>query len=97
LGGVFRLLTASRWSRFALLILDVICLRGQNAVAAPPDAGWVQIGEDEFDGTATHSNQYGLDLDKWTTCLPWFNEGLNDRWFGTANTLFYRPCVEYTQ
>ena len=31
-----------------------------SSFAAPPDPGWAQIWGDEFDGTATNTNQYGL-------------------------------------
>lgn len=52
-----------------------------SSFAAPPDPGWAQIWGDEFDGTATNTNQYGLNLDNWSCRLPWKNSGGNDRWF----------------
>jgi beta-glucanase (GH16 family) len=51
-----------------------------SVLAAPPDSGWAQIWGDEFDGNATATNQYGLDTNKWSSMLPWTNNGTN-RWF----------------
>jgi len=55
--------------------------------AAPPDSGWAQIWGDEFDGSATTTNQYGLDTNKWSSTLPWTNNGTN-RW-NSANDAYW--------
>jgi beta-glucanase (GH16 family) len=59
-----------------------------NANAAPPDNGWAEIWGDEFDGTATTTNQYGVDTTKWGTTLPWTNTaggGSTVRWYQTGD------------
>jgi beta-glucanase (GH16 family) len=68
------------WDPSATLVLALALFNPLFPLsAAPPDAGWAQVWGDEFDGTAITTNQYGLDTNKWSSTLPWNNNGTN-RW-----------------
>ena len=81
------ILLQKRACRFTLSLAVALLFPLFPVSAAPPDSGWAQIWGDEFDGSATTTNQYGLDTNKWSSTLPWTNNGTN-RW-NSANDAYW--------
>lgn len=77
----------SRVARLAGSLLLAISIHRDSSHAATPDPAWALIWKDEFDGSSLTTNQYGLDTNKWSSVLPWTNNGTN-RW-NSANDAYW--------